>query len=81
MNCKKTFVKINSDEKTTYSKKKTSIGKPILNLCQAMSLIIICGDIFKKGFGLNKSHRLHEFNARFNIISDLSLLLHVLLYM
>lgn len=25
-----------------------------------MSLIIICGDIFKKGFGLNKSHRLHD---------------------
>lgn len=51
-----------------------------------MSLIIIYGDIFKKGFGLNKSHRLHDnkknkFNARFNIISDLSLLLHVLLYM
>lgn len=25
-----------------------------------MSLIIIYGDILKKGFGLNKSHRLHD---------------------
>lgn len=69
MNCKKTFVKSILIKKQLI-RKKTSIGKPILNLCQAMSLIIICGDIFKKGFGLNKSHRLHD-NKKISLMRGL----------
>lgn len=37
-----------------------------------MSLIIICGAIFKKGFGLNKSHRLHD-NKKISLMRGLIL--------
>lgn len=79
---------MNSDffKNPTYSKKKTFIRKTTLNLCQAMSLRNnLLRYFFKIEIDLKQSLKLNDnkknkFNARNNIISDLSLLLLLYIY-